>query len=102
MEGVRKRESPEKDEDEADEDLFSLTREQLIKRVLSLKRQNQQLRAEIGQNYDEVADLQFQLLRARGRTTASPDDAKRYVLSMACIPDITRTRFEIEKRKLEF
>jgi vacuolar-type H+-ATPase subunit D/Vma8 len=44
-------------------DLLSLSRDQLIKRVLALMRENERLQGEIRRSTDEVADLQFQLLR---------------------------------------
>jgi hypothetical protein len=44
-------------------DLLNLSRDQLIKRVLALMRENERLQGEIRRSTDEVADLQFQLLR---------------------------------------
>ncbi len=49
-------------------DLLSLSRDQLIKRVLALMRENERLQGEIRRSTDEVADLQFQLLRYQTTT----------------------------------
>jgi flagellar basal body-associated protein FliL len=70
-------------------ELFSLSRDELIKRVLALMRDNERLQGEIKRSTEEVADLQFQLLRHQ--TSAAGTKPSRYPHASFPAPPLPQT-----------